>query len=103
VDLLANTFATASEVIFDLFRRRVFVIEQRDIHGDRRADAAREKPTYIDLPPFEWQVFYANMDALYETLDGVKTAIEEWLDHPRRRTSTRKCSRNGPRTWPRRC
>jgi transcriptional regulator with XRE-family HTH domain len=42
----------------------------------------RMKPTYIDLPPFEWQVFYANMHALGETLDGVKSALQEWLDNP---------------------
>ena len=40
------------------------------------------KPTSIDLSPFEWQVFYANMQTLYETLDGVKTTLREWLDHP---------------------
>ena len=42
----------------------------------------RMKPSYIDLPPFEWQVFYANMFSLHETLDGVKTALKEWLDNP---------------------
>lgn len=45
-------------------------------------EQVRMKPTYIDLPPFEWQVFYANMDSLHETLDGMKTALREWLDHP---------------------
>jgi transcriptional regulator with XRE-family HTH domain len=45
-------------------------------------EQVRMKPTYIDLPPFEWQVFYANMLALHDTLDGVKTALKEWLDHP---------------------
>ena len=42
----------------------------------------RMKPTYIDLPPFEWQEFYANMTVLHETLDGVKTALEAWLPNP---------------------
>ena len=45
-------------------------------------EQVRMKPTYIDLPPFEWQVFYANMYSLHETLDGVKTALKEWLDNP---------------------
>jgi transcriptional regulator with XRE-family HTH domain len=45
-------------------------------------EQVRMKPTYIDLPPFEWQVFYANMDSLHETLDGMKTALREWLDNP---------------------
>ena len=45
-------------------------------------EQVRMKPTYIDLPPFEWQVFYANMYTLHETLDGVKTTLKEWLDHP---------------------
>jgi transcriptional regulator with XRE-family HTH domain len=42
----------------------------------------RMNPTYIDLPPFEWQVFYAHMHTLNETLGGLKTAIGEWLDNP---------------------
>jgi hypothetical protein len=44
-------------------------------------EQVRMKPTYIDLPPFEWQVFYANMSTLHETLDGMKTALKEWLDN----------------------
>ncbi|PYQ28397.1 MAG: hypothetical protein DMF56_16445 [Acidobacteria bacterium] len=45
-------------------------------------EQVRMKPIYIDLPPFEWQLFYANMQTLHETLDGVKTAVREWLDNP---------------------
>ncbi len=45
-------------------------------------EQVRMKPTYIDLPPFEWQVFYANMNTLYDTLDGMKAALREWLDNP---------------------
>lgn len=45
-------------------------------------EQVRMKPIYIDLPPFEWQVFYANMYTLHETLDGVKTVLKEWLDNP---------------------
>jgi transcriptional regulator with XRE-family HTH domain len=45
-------------------------------------EQVRMKPTYIDLPPFEWPLFYAHMETLHETLDGVKTAVKEWLDNP---------------------
>lgn len=62
------------------------------------------KPTYIDLPPFEWQVFYANMSAaLHETLDGMKAALREWLDNPPSKDVDPRCSRSGPRTSRRRC
>jgi transcriptional regulator with XRE-family HTH domain len=45
-------------------------------------EQVRMKPTYIDLPLFDWSTFYANMQALHETLDGVKTVLKDWLDHP---------------------
>jgi transcriptional regulator with XRE-family HTH domain len=45
-------------------------------------EQVRMKPTYIDLPPFEWQVFYANMSILHETMAGVTTALKEWLANP---------------------
>ena len=65
------TLSTLRKVIGFLPNLQEFAFEQ-----------VRMKPLYIDLPPFEWQLFYANMHTLHETLDGVKTAVKEWLDNP---------------------
>ncbi|MEA2488284.1 MAG: hypothetical protein QOH21_76 [Acidobacteriota bacterium] len=65
------TLATLRKVIGFLPNLQDFTFEQ-----------VRMKPTYIDLPPFEWQAFYAHMSTLNETLDGMKTALQEWLAHP---------------------
>jgi transcriptional regulator with XRE-family HTH domain len=65
------TLSTLRKVIGFLPNLQDFTFEQ-----------VRMKPTYIDLPPFEWQVFYANMHTLHDTLDGMKTVLKEWLDNP---------------------
>jgi anti-sigma factor RsiW len=65
------TLNTLRKVIGFLPNLKEFTFEQ-----------VRMKPTYIDVPPFEWQEFYANMYTLHETLDGMKTALKEWLDNP---------------------
>ena len=65
------TLNTLRKVIGFLPNLKEFTFEQ-----------VRMKPTYVDVPPFEWQEFYANMYTLHETLDGMKTALKEWLDNP---------------------
>ncbi|MEA2491173.1 MAG: hypothetical protein QOH21_2965, partial [Acidobacteriota bacterium] len=65
------TLATLRKVIGFLPNLEDFTFEQ-----------VRMKPTYIDLPPFEWQLFYANMHTLHETVAGKKTVLKEWLDNP---------------------
>jgi hypothetical protein len=40
------------------------------------------KPTYIDYPPFEWTLFYANLHNFQQTLEDVGKAIKAWLDNP---------------------
>ncbi len=47
-------------------------------------EQVRMKPSYIDLPPFEWQEFYANMRVLQETLEGVNSSLKTWIDNPPR-------------------
>jgi transcriptional regulator with XRE-family HTH domain len=65
------TLATLRKVIGFLPNLQDFTFEQ-----------VRMKPTYVDLPPFEWQAFYANMTQFGETLDGIKTSLDEWLANP---------------------
>ena len=40
------------------------------------------KPTYIDYPPFEWSLFYANLYSFQQTLEDVGKAIKAWLENP---------------------
>ena len=45
-------------------------------------EQVRMKPSYIDLPPFEWQLFYAEMHDFKATLEALTAAVTAWVDNP---------------------
>ncbi len=45
-------------------------------------EQVRMKPSYIDYPPFEWSLFYANMYGFQKALEDMSTALKGWLDNP---------------------
>lgn len=45
-------------------------------------EQVRMKPSYIDYPPFEWSLFYANMYGFQKALEDMSTALKAWLDSP---------------------
>jgi transcriptional regulator with XRE-family HTH domain len=65
------TLATLRKVLGFLPNLEEFTFEQ-----------VRMKPTYIDLPPFEWTLFYAHLSGLRDTLEGITTALNAWLANP---------------------
>lgn len=65
------TLSTLRKVIGFLPNLQEFTFEQ-----------VRMKPSYIDYPPFEWTLFYANLHNFQKTLEDVSTAIKTWLDNP---------------------
>jgi transcriptional regulator with XRE-family HTH domain len=45
-------------------------------------DQIRMKPSYIDFPPFEWELFYTQMQAFQRAIDGLNTTLKAWLADP---------------------
>lgn len=45
-------------------------------------EQVRMKPTYIDYPPFEWSLFYANMFTFQKSVEQLNTTLKAWLDNP---------------------
>jgi transcriptional regulator with XRE-family HTH domain len=49
---------------------------------DFTLEQVRMKPTYIDLPSFDWAMFYMHLSDFQRTLEGVGTAVKAWLANP---------------------
>jgi transcriptional regulator with XRE-family HTH domain len=45
-------------------------------------EQVRMKPTYINLPPFEWQLFYVKMHDFQQSIDGLNETLKTWLANP---------------------